>query len=47
MMTKTQISGREGNQMAQQYFPLVCKIAGQLSKASGYDLDECVRARVI
>ena len=44
MMTKTQISGREGNQMAQQYFPLVCKIAGQLSKASGYDLDECKSA---
>ena len=29
------------NEIAKQYYPLVCKIALQISKSTGYDVNEC------
>lgn len=38
------LNSTERNQMAKKYYPLVCKIAHQLSTASGYSWDDCVSA---
>ena len=43
-MKETMTNAADRNAMVKKYMPLVYKIAGQLHKGMGYDMDECVSA---